>query len=83
MGFKFQPGDRVYIVDENPMHGWIKPPAGTRGTVLRCEYDVERNQVFVQLQLQNHDGMPFPWLFLESALDFVNPPRPVDVSSLL
>lgn len=53
MGFKFQPGDRVYIVDENPMHGWIKPPAGTRGTVLRCEYDVERNQVFVQLQLQN------------------------------
>lgn len=84
MGFKFQPGDQVYIVDEESMPGWTKCPTGTRGTVLKCQHvnnDI-CHPVIVQLRVRNKYGR-YSWWVFESDIDFVNQPLPVDVSSLL
>lgn len=84
MGFKFQPGDQVYIVDRRKMAGWTKIRTGAVGTVDVVKYEDNEyaSPVLVRL-LFEQDGLPEAWWVYESEIEFVNQSIPVDVSSLL
>lgn len=84
MGFKFQPGDKVYVVDSDKMSDWTRIRTGTIGVVDQVHYEDESDisPVLVHLRLSK-DQVPSVWWVYESEIDFVTPPIPVDVDSLL
>lgn len=84
MGFKFQFGDQVYVVDSNKMSTWTRIRTGAVGTVdmIKYEHDKDTNPVIVRLRFAA-DDLPKVWWVYESEIEFVNRSISVDASSLL